>query len=206
MPASKTSGNDPVSGKTSYFRIKVSLVFYLIFGHSLLFAYILDPEEEKGLSDNSPYWVILLNVHACIKNNNSFYYIIFMALQLSKSVIMRFLVITLCYFRWEVLGLTSVGIDSLIGRRNNGSFFLRILTTQETILHVYKLGFLVAYVGIENEHTRSNSTFLMYLWLLLRYAMLCHWSSQWTCLNPNIEILSINYLNFKSEVTRPSFN
>ena len=87
-----------------------------------------------------------------------------MSSQLSQSFCIRFPVATPCYFHWKVLGLTWVGIDLLIesGKksRNNGSFFLRILSTQKTIwLYVYKLGCLILHAGIEIKHIRSHSTF-----------------------------------------------
>ena len=89
---------------------------------------------------------------------------------------------------------------------SNGSFFLGILTSQETILNIYKLGCLIVHVGIEINHPQSNSTFFMYLWFLLWYSMLCHCSSQWTCWRPNIKILSNYYPHVRTEVPRTFSN
>ena len=133
--------------------------------------------RKKHLLDHfSPCIVILLNVHPCIKHNNLFFYIYVIT------------TITKCLhtFRWKILGLTWVDIDLLIESRDNGSFLLRILTTQKMILHVYKLGCLIVYVVKKIKHIRSHSTFFMYLMPLLWYAMKCFWSSQWICLHFNI--------------------
>ena len=100
------------------------------------------------------------------------YFIIFMSSQLSQSVSMSFPVITCCYFCWRVQGLTWVGIESLIEIRDNGSSFIRILTIQKKILHIYKLGCLIVLVSKEINHSWSHSTFFMYLMAVMSNSML----------------------------------
>ena len=127
------------------------------------------------------------------------YFFIFISSKLLQSVSMyssiHSCIIVSCYFCWKVLGLTWVEIDFLVQSRDNGSFLLKILTTQKTVLRVYKLDYPIANVGIEIKQTWSPSTFFMYLMLLLWYARRCLWSSQCTR-------LSIYYLNKWTVVLR----
>ena len=100
------------------------------------------------------------------------YFIIFMSSQLSQSVSMSFFVITRCYFCWRVQGLTWVDIESMIEIRDNGSSFIRILTTQKKILRIYKLGCLIVLVSKEINRSWSHSTYFMYLMAVMSHSML----------------------------------
>ena len=169
FPAAKTLGNGPLSGKMSHYIIMFSLVICLTFWPFTFICLEVEHWKRKFLLGHFlPHLVILRNVHHCTKHN---YFIKFMLSPLSQNICMCFPVTTPCYFVWRILGSTCVGIDFLIEGRDDGSLCLRILTTQKTILHAYKLGFLIVHVGIEIKHTWSHSTFITYFWFLLWYAI-----------------------------------
>ena len=146
-------------------RIKISLAFCLIFWPFTLIC--LEIGHWRGKNCLLDHLFIL---HPCIKHNDLFSYI-YVITAFTKCFHEFF-----CYYSLLLL-LKSSRLD--LGRhwvteeiRDNGSSFIRILTTQKKILHIYKLGCLIMLASKEINHSWSHSTFFMYLMAVMSHSML----------------------------------